>query len=458
MSGHVRRAALAFAALSAACVVPRPGSAQTTDEADIRAQLDAAAKAFTPGHGFMGSVLVAVGERRLLDKGYGMANVQTSLASAPQVKYRIGSLTKQFTAAAILLLQQDGRLCVNDPVGRYMPDTPPAWSSIALAELLGHTSGIPDLTRDPDFPAWSQTPRNWPELLARFRDKPLDFKPGARFEYSSSNYELLGAIIEKVSGQGYGDFLRRRIFEPLGMGDTGLDRDGLVVSKRAQGYRIQPPGALTPAPPSSLTVAWSAGALYSTSEDLLRWERGLFGGQLLSVASLRQMTTPGLGGYGMGVFVVTDPATGLKVVAHGGAIEGFHSFLIYAPERRVTVAVLSNVEGFAPDKLAQDLLAIAAGRHDVLPAISAKQLDRFVGDYNLPSAGFSLTFRRTGDTLDSISNGDVLPTVYEGRIGGVPAFYVPRIGAEITFNVDASGAVNSLVLHQNGHDIPGARR
>ena len=218
----------------------------------------------------------------------------------PHVEYRIGSLTKQFTAAAILLLQQDGKLSVGDLLSRYLPDTPPAWKGVTLAQLLGHTSGIPDLTHDPDFPAWSQQPRTWPEVLARFRDRPLDFAPGARFEYSSSNYELLGRVIETVSGETYGEFLRQRIFDPLGMRGSGLDRDGLVLCRRAQGYVTQRGGGLVRAEYGSLSVPWSAGAIYSTSEDLLRWEKGLFGGRLLSAASLRQMTTPGLGGYGMG--------------------------------------------------------------------------------------------------------------------------------------------------------------
>jgi len=190
---------------SVALAAPHLALGQVTDNPSIRAHLDAAAREFTPGRAFMGAVLVAAGDHRLLDRGYGLADVGAGASNAPDVKYRIASLTKQFTAVAVLLLQQDGRLSVDDPIARYLPDTPPAWRAITLAQLLGHSSGIPDLTHDPDFPAWSQSRRTWPEVLARFRERPLDFSPGARFEYSSSNYELLGAIIEKVSGVPYGD-------------------------------------------------------------------------------------------------------------------------------------------------------------------------------------------------------------------------------------------------------------
>jgi len=443
-------------AVATALAAPYAALAQTIDSPALRAHLDAAARAFTAGNAFMGTVLVDAQDHRLLDKGYGLANVEARTGSAPDVKYRIGSLTKQFTAVAILLLQQDGKLSTGETVSRYLPDTPPAWKSITLAELLGHTSGIPDLTHDPDFPRWSQDAHSWAEVLARFRDRPLDFQPGAKFEYSSSNYELLGAIIEKVSGQPYGEFLRKRIFEPLGMRNTGLDRDGLSLRWRAQGYAFQHGGALVRAPSSSMSVPWSAGALYSTSEDLLRWERGLFSGRLLSPASLQQMTTPGLGDYGTGVFIGTTD--GLKVIEHGGAIEGFHSFLIYVPQRRLTVVVLSNVEGLSPDTLGKNLIAIALGDGEVLPPISERDLDRFVGTYDLAAAGFSLTFRRNGNVLSSISDGDVIPTVYEGLVDGAPTFYVPRVDAKITFNPDAAGIPISIVLHQNGKDATGVRR
>ncbi len=142
---------------------------------------------------------------------------------------------KQFTAALVLLLQQDGKLKISDPVSTYLPEAPKAWEKVTLAQLLGHTSGIPSFTEMKEFPVWSMSPRTPAEELAFFSDKPLEFEPGSRFHYSNSNYEVLGTIIEKVSGKKYGELLRERIFDPLGMTDTGLDTDQLILPKRGAG-------------------------------------------------------------------------------------------------------------------------------------------------------------------------------------------------------------------------------
>ena len=337
-----------------------PASAkQSHDERDpLRPRLDAVVKAYSRDRAFMGTVLVAQGDCMLLDKGYGQADIEWDIPNAPGTKFHIGSVTKQFTAGLILLLQQDGKLAVRNHVSDYLPGLPMAWRDITVAELLTQTSGIFDYARDPDFPVWSQTPQSRAAQLARISKWDLLFKPGSQFNYSSSNYELLGQIAEKVGGKPYGELLRTYIFNPLGMRDSGLDTDELVLARRAQGYRVAMKGSLTRPRAGSLTVPWAAGSIYSTTGDLLKWERGLFNGRLLSIASLRALTTPGLGDYGMGVAVRTD-AHGLKVIEHGGALEGFHSYLSYVPERQLTVAVLGNVETLTPDAIAADLVSLA---------------------------------------------------------------------------------------------------
>ena len=265
-----------------------------SETGQIESRLDEVAKSYTPGNAFMGSVLVVEKDKVLLNQGYGMASLEWAIPNTPETKFRLGSLTKQFTAALVLLLQQDGKLNVNDPVSKYLPDAPKAWEKITLANLLGHTSGIPNFTNDKDFGTWSASAHTPAEEIAYFRDKPLDFEPGAKFDYSNSNYEVLGVVLEKVSGKHYGDLLRERIFEPLGMQDTGLDSDELILPKRAQGYAPSPHGLIM-ARSESMSVPWAAGSIYSTTGDLLKWERGLFGGKLLSPASLVAMTTPGKG-------------------------------------------------------------------------------------------------------------------------------------------------------------------
>jgi len=453
-------ASVTSAALGLVLAWQAPAAADAIGSPAVEARLDTVAEAYTPLHRFMGAVLVVEGDHRLLDKGYGLADAEWGVANTPDVKFRIGSITKQFTAALVLLLQQDGKLSIQDPVSRYLPDAPASWRAITIAELLGHTSGIPDFVQDPDFRVWSQSPHAWPEELARFRDKPLNFAPGTRFDYSSSNYELLGAIIEKVSGESYGQLLRERIFGPLGMTNTGLDTDALILPKRAQGYHLEKDGSLALARSESMTIPWAAGGLYSTTGDLLKWEQGLFGGRLLSPASLKAMTTPGLNGYGLGVSV--DTVDGLTTIDHGGAIEGFTSYLTYVPERGLTVVVLSNVGGLS-GVLADQLLQVSLGYAVVLPnerpaqPISEQDLDRFTGTYSLKDAGLVVTFRRDGDVLESLSGGTVFPTIYEGVKDGHPTFYCPTVDSEITFIADAHGAMTSLILHLDGRDIRGDR-
>jgi len=327
--------------------------AQNPDAPAITKRLDKIAKSY-PEEQFMGSVLVVEGDHTLLDKGYGMADLKRKIPDSPDAQFRLGSLTKQFTAALILLLQQDGKLQVADPVSKYLDDAPQTWKKITLANLLGHTSGIPNFTSDPAFRTWSLRPHSHAEEIGLFRDKPLEFAPGSRYEYSNSNYEVLGAVIEKVSGRDYGELLRERIFEPLEMKNSGLDADGLILPRRAQGYRDSKDWGLAPAQSESMTIPWAAGSIYSTTGDLLRWEHGLFGGKILNDASLQAMTTAGKGNYGLGVEVAQ--MHGVKVVSHNGGIEGFNTYLCYVPERQITVVVLSNVNGTAPDTMGPELL------------------------------------------------------------------------------------------------------
>ena len=181
------------------------GKAQSADDAAVKARLDQVAASYTNNNAFMGTVLVVEGDRVLLNKGYGMADLEWGNANAPDVKFRLGSVTKQFTAALVLQLQDEGKLKIEDPVSKYLPDAPAAWAKITVAELLGHTSGIPSFTGLKEFPVWSMSPHTTDEELALFRDKPLEFEPGSKFEYSNSNFEVLGAIVEKVSGKKYGN-------------------------------------------------------------------------------------------------------------------------------------------------------------------------------------------------------------------------------------------------------------
>ncbi|MDQ2867463.1 MAG: serine hydrolase [Verrucomicrobiota bacterium] len=435
-------------------------AAQDTNAVQKAERLDAIAKSYTTDNAFMGTVLVADGDRPLLDKGYGMADLEWSLPNTPDVKFRLGSLTKQFTATLVLLLQQDGKLHIEDPVHKYLPDTPKSWERITIANLLGHTSGIPNFIEDKAFATWSMSAHTHEEEIAFFRDKPLAFAPGSQYAYSNSNYEVLGTIIEKVSGRSYGDLLKERIFQPLEMVNSGLDTDELILPKRAQGYQPGETG-LVHACSESMTVPWAAGSIYSTTGDLLRWERGLFGGKVLNEASLKAMTTAGKGNYGLGLQVTTR--NGVQVIKHAGGIEGFNTQLTCAPKQRLVVVVVSNVNGATPEAMGEQLLDVAMGKPVILASerkpvpIAKEELAKFAWTYEI-EPGFVLTIAVSVDSLTLQGTGGPLRSLmYQGTVGGHPRFFAPKANAEIEFVPDAAGTITSLILHRGG-DIPAKKR
>ena len=204
-------------------------------QAQDRARMEQVIQSYVTSRHFMGSVLVARGADVLLSKGYGSANLEWDVPNSPATKFRIGSVTKQFTAAAILLLQERGKLQVEDPVKKYMADAPAAWDKITIYHLLTHTSGIPSFTNFPEYTKWEPFAATAAEEVARFRDKPLDFAPGEKWSYSNSAYVLLGYVIEKISGGSYEKFVRENIFGPLGMRDSGYDSNKPVI---VRGQRV----------------------------------------------------------------------------------------------------------------------------------------------------------------------------------------------------------------------------
>lgn len=311
-------------------------------------------QAYVGRHQFMGSVLVAKGDDIILNRGYGSADVEWNIPNSPITKFRLGSVTKQFTAACVLLLEERGEWKVSDPVKKYIPGAPAAWDKITLFNLLTHSSGIPNFTSFADYREWELKPTTPKGLVDRFRDKPLDFPPGSKWSYSNSGYVLLGYLIEKASGETYQHFLQTNIFDPLNMKDSGYDSNSAIILHRASGYTLSW-NTIENAKYINMTVPFSAGALYSTTEDLLKWERGLFGGKLLSPASLKEMTMPFKENYAFGL-VVTD-TNGHKKVEHGGGIEGFNTDVAYWPDERLAVIVLGNLNGQAPGEIAKELAA-----------------------------------------------------------------------------------------------------
>jgi len=414
-------------------------------------------QSYVDGKQFMGAVLVAQGDQIILDNGYGYANLEWQIADAPDARFRLGSITKQFTAAAILLLEERGKLSTNDPVKKYMPDAPAAWEKVTIYNLLTHTSGIPSFTDLPDYRSTEATPTTPEKLVARFRDKPLEFQPGEKWKYSNSGYVLLGYLLEKISGQSYQDFIQQNIFKPLGMTDSGYDSNSAIILHRAYGYSPGPNGPVN-AGYIDMTIPFSAGALYSTTHDLLRWEEGLFGGKVLSAASLKKMTTPFKENYACGLFVRT--VNGHQLIEHGGGIEGFNTDLAYYPDDKLTVVVLGNLNGGAPNDIASKLAAAVHGEKIVLPSerkeitVPAAVLSSYAGTYEL-APGFSIAITlENGQLMEQATNQPKFPIFAESPT----RFFLKVVDAQIEFVKNDKGEVNQMILHQGGRDMKGVRK
>jgi CubicO group peptidase (beta-lactamase class C family) len=250
----------------------------------------------------------------------------------------LASLTKQFTAMAIMMLQAADKLDINESICEYLEDCPPAWRTVTVRNLLNHTSGIPNYTDFIDFET-SETISTTPaELIGRFRDLPLNYEPGAFYQYGNSGYVLLGSIIENVSGMSYAEFLQMAIFDKVVMPDSGVDPGAPGTVDRALGYAV--PG--TPASPIDTSTLFAAGNLYSNVIDLYRWDRALETELLLPAHLRNEMFVPGHGSYGYGWKITTR--NGHHVIAHPGNMSGSATLIRRYPEDQLTLIILSNME------------------------------------------------------------------------------------------------------------------
>ncbi len=328
-------------------------------------QIDSAAEKSLDQGGAGMVVLVGKNGRPVISRAYGFSNLEHGVPTTPETVFRIASVSKQFTAAAILLLMEDGRLDLDDPLSLYVPELPQA-NEITLYHLLVQTSGLPDYADDAAGNAAMSADRSSDEMIqwiASLEPRQL-FKSGERWSYSNSNYALLGAVIERVSGKPIQIFFEERLFTPAGMEHTRFDEPSEIVPNRAAGYRRSAgtSSGFANADLLSWTIPGAAGGLRSTAGDLLIWNKALFSGQLISQASLAIMIAPGKLGdgrttkhgmpeawqeglnadYGMGVFI-SNSAGGLRIW-HSGDMPGFSSWLAHYPEQDAVIALLRNSE------------------------------------------------------------------------------------------------------------------
>jgi CubicO group peptidase (beta-lactamase class C family) len=322
---------LSFVLTFAAC-------SQTPPKHSLSQQLDALLTAYRDSAGLSGSVLIARNGAIILEKGYGFRDRKNHLPNDSNSIFQIGSITKQFTSAVILQLQEQKKLSVHDYLSTYLPDFPGA-NKITIEQLLTHTSGVYNYTNDRVFMNTRSTqPISRDSLLALFSIKPADFQPGAKFSYSNSNYILLGCVIEKVTGRPYFEVVRNQIFRPLHMDRTGFDFTHLQSPDKALGYASAV--ADTPTGIVDSSVSFAAGSIFTTVQDLYKWDRALLGNEVLNPASLEQAFTPHLEKYGYGWMI--DTVDGMRALYHGGGIPGFVALIYRIPADETCIIVLLN--------------------------------------------------------------------------------------------------------------------
>lgn len=385
-------------------------------------------------------------------KGYGLANVELNVAAKPETVYQSGSMGKQFTATAVMMLVEEGKIALDDKISKYFPDSaeswPDAWNAITVRNLLTHTAGTTDYPKDFDF----RRDYTEAELLKKAQAIPLAFAPGEKWSYSNIGYVTLGILIGKVSGKFYGEFLQERIFKPLGMTSTRIINEADIVPNRAAGYRMVK-GELKNqewVSPSMNTTA--DGSLYFTVLDAAKWDAALYTRKLLKRSSLDQMWTPvklnngNTRPYGFG-WAFADVG-GHKVIEHGGAWQGFTSHIARYVDEKLTIIVLTNRAGANPGNIAHGIEALYNSER--IPVkhkeaqLDPRSLDQFVGRYEL-EPGFVLSITRASDHLwlqgTGLSRVQLFPE-------SQTKFFTKVLDTQVTFVKDASGKVTHLILHQ----------
>ena len=401
-----------------------------------------------------GSILIAKGDEILLAKGYGPANREHGIPNTPETKFRLGSMTKQFTAMGILVLANKGKLSLDDPLAKYLPDYPNA-EKITLHQLLSHTSGVLSYNAVEGYGENYIKPWSIDDVIEWFKDDPLQFEPGEDWAYSNSGYVLLAKVIEVVSGQDYADFLRQAIFEKLGMEDTGQDVFTTVLPDRATGYG-NADREIYNAPYRDLPFTSGAGSLYSTVLDLYKWDRALYTGTLISQELLDRMMTPVEHDYAYGWFV--REAFGHKLVEHGGAINGFLAQSQRFVDDDLVVISLFNYESTFWRTVNHGLAAIALGEDYELALLSKPLvlepalLETYDGEYEVMEDYF-VTLAVENGRLVLRATDD--PEGCVGRAQSETKFFFPEINLMMDVDRDEEGKVTGLHLLQGAHRAAG---
>ena len=451
-------------------LVAGPIRAQQAPRAVVVARVDSLAADFiSKTHTPAVSVAVLRGSDTLVMKGYGDASVDPRREASASTVYRIGSITKQFTSAAIMRLVERGRLSLDDPMSKYLPDVPAHGRTVTIRQLLNHTSGIHSYTSEPEWrKRWADdlTPR---QIVAFVDNDTLDFSPGTGWLYNNTGYVLLGMIVEKITGEPYATYLQHDLFTPLGLRQTSYCPTRPTDPSFAAGYSSGG-GTVKPAEFLSMTQPFSAGALCSTVRDLVVWQRALAGGRVVNAKSYALMTTPDTLNNGKRLNYAFGLVPGMlgthRSIGHGGGVNGFTTSSIYFPDDSVNVVVFSNSDR-GPDPLALNIaravfgIPLVAGPKPLVAVpLPDADRDRLPGIYDLvPPGGGKFVIHIM------VENGQVVTQAEGQGQGKFPLVYLGNLqfGAafdpslRVTF-ISENGAITKMRLEQGGGTMEGARR
>lgn len=442
---------LAAAAACLAAVSASVGAAQPADRPGLERQVDHYLQPLLRTNNFSGVVLVARGERILLHKGYGQASIEHRVPNGPATRFQIASVSKPFTAAAIMLLAEQGRLDLRAPLNAVLPGYPNG-DRLTIHHLLTHTSGIPNINDFPEYDDLQRRPHSPEELVAHFRERPLEFEPGARYAYSNSNYNLLALIVERVSGADFGSFLASAVFRPLELGRTGHHGSAAqIIPDIATGYAPAGATGLERAAYLDWSVKTGNGSLYSTAEDLLRFIRGVHEGRLLGPASRSATFTAHAPNVGYGWFLTEANGRGIHHI--NGRSPGFSAQADHYVDEGVTVIVLSNTYVSVTTEVARAIGALHFGQQpEPMPPLSADPVDpqalaalagayQFGPDYYVPNA--LITVSGNGGHLEAMV-GDAGPFAFV-RISPT-RFLIRSFWVEAEFTLGADGRATELAI------------
>ena len=438
---------LTFALLVGSSIGTAAQTARLSDEKlaeSINELLENTYKPDEPG----AAVLVTKGGKVILRKGYGKANLELGVPIEPDMVFRTGSITKQFTAVAILMLVEQGKISLDDDITKFLPDYPTKGHKITVQHLLTHTSGIKSYTSMPEWQKlWRQDmPLN--ELIALFKDQPMDFAPGERWAYNNSAYVLLGAVIEKASGQSYADFIEKNIFAPLGMKHSYYDDTARIIPRRVSGYSKNKEGFMNAAY-LSMSQPHAAGSLLSSVDDLAIWDAALYTDKPVKQELLKRAWTSAKlnnsrdTNYGFGWSI--GSYEGHQMIEHSGGIHGFASYALRVPDEKIFVAALTNKDFESPGKVVFKIAALALGKPFVDPpviTVADAVLDKYVGVYQLSATEEVIVRRDSGKLLVSGAGGGTTEFLPMSET----EFFVKDSRPRLRFTRNAAGAASSLVI------------